>query len=195
MRSRDKAYLESSKNDTEDGEEETSISEAHLTQSGHGGTNDERQQREVGHGAVGAAVVDAVDENGEDRAQHAHGLVEGNGNHGQRQVGDGNVGGEKGTEGDQGEVLTATQSRQLEVAQLHHDIGTSAGERSVEEGQKPREVELQRGRMVSIVSNRVAYDGAGVIKLEVVDLPFPGPACCTESGEARRRSRCRAKQT
>ncbi|KAI6764829.1 hypothetical protein HG531_012716 [Fusarium graminearum] len=129
-------------NDSENGEKETGVSEAHLTESSHGSTDDEGKERKVGHVAVGTAVVDTVDENGEDRAQHAHGLVEGNGDHGQRQVGNSDVGSEESAESDEREVLTTSQSREFEVAHLHHGIGSHTGERGVEESQEPWEVEL-----------------------------------------------------
>jgi len=105
-----RAYLESGEHNTKNGEKETGISEAHLTQGGHGSTDDKRQEREVCHGAVGSAVVSAVDKDGEDRAEHAHGLVEGNGDHSERQVGNGDVGSEESTESNEGEVLATPQS-------------------------------------------------------------------------------------
>ena len=135
-------YLESGKNNTKDGEQETCISEAHFAGSGHSSTDDERQEREVCHEAVSSTVVDAVDEDGEDGAQHTHGLVERNRNHGERQVGYSNVSSEKSAESDEGEVLATTQSRKLKIAQLHHGVGTHAGERGVQECQKPWEIKL-----------------------------------------------------
>jgi hypothetical protein len=106
----DRVYLESGEHDTKNGEKETGIGEAHLTQGGHGSTDDKRQERKVCHGAVGSAVVSAVDKDGEDRAEHAHGLVEGNGDHSKRQVGNGDVGSEESTESNEGEVLATPQS-------------------------------------------------------------------------------------
>lgn len=139
---RNATYLESSEDNTKDGQEETSISKAHLAERGHGSANNKRNKRHVSHKAVGAAVPDTENEDGEDRAKHAHRLVKGNGDHGERQVRDGNVGGEEGAEGDKGEVLAAPQARHLEVAQLHHGRGTGTRKRRMEESEEPREGKL-----------------------------------------------------
>jgi hypothetical protein len=175
--------LDCSQNNTKDGQEETGVGEAHLTGGGHSSADDERHQGEVGHGAVGAAVPDAENEDGEDGAQHAHRLVEGDGDHGEGQVGDGNVGGEEGAEGDEGEVLAATQARELEVAKLHHGVGAHAGKGRVQEGQEPREmehaeyelvVESQGEREEEVGPQPGKLDGAGNGVFVVEVLAFGG---------------------
>lgn len=136
------AYLDSGKNHAEDGKEESGVREAHLAGSSHGGADDEGEQGRIGHGAVSAAIPDAVEEDGEHRAKHTHSLVERYRDHGERKVGNGNVGSEEGAERDQGEILTSPQPRQLKVAHLHHHASTEGGERGVKESQEPWEVEL-----------------------------------------------------
>lgn len=86
-------YLESGKDDTQNGKEESGVGEAHLTSGGHSSTNDERNEREVRHCAICSAIPNTENDNGKDGGQHAHRLVERNRHHGQRQVGDGDVGG------------------------------------------------------------------------------------------------------
>lgn len=86
-------YLEGSKNDTQDGEEESSVGEAHLTGGGHSSSDDQRNERKIRHCAICSAIPHAENDNGKDGGKHAHRLVERNRDHGQGQVGDGNVGG------------------------------------------------------------------------------------------------------
>ncbi len=74
--------LDGSEDHAEESEEEAGCCEVVVSICGEADSDDDRDQREVGHGRVIAFVAEAIDKHCEDWTGGAHDLVEGDRDHG-----------------------------------------------------------------------------------------------------------------